>query len=871
MLITDIYDQKKDPAEIKFLVNRGVQLSSRLKSVEDAAAFVKRYAKQMKEVVGLMEAFFIILRNHNQFLAEKTHRIHWEQFLEICGIKGGLREEIEHHSGDIVERFEDRSFKLNISTGSSLHLILLDFILRWISLGLLKTHQLDELNELTMGFDNVVGFFFVIQIFVIPAIIIVLGLLRNKHIVERLQKLTREIGLANLKFVAKQSAWDYSLLVLFVMCGLYISQSLIPGKPTEKLVLAMLVSVFYLVYLMIFLRLFSKKIPTIDQINHQLKLNEKSGIAKELDPDENDEEIVNLEVRLRSVNEKMNAYVLEATLFGALAFSGFLQIVASEVFTIGDIKIFTAKLFTLFDGVVNFDTAYLSVFMQYMNSREGLLALICYESLFCSIFFLSVIASRLRFSRLTDVIDKALQLSRSYNLKEEDLLNNQNRDMDDIRVQKFNKQIRDVLKIGNKEQKKITPIMEYMAFFRNLGVISFFVILITAALFISVELSLIFCSILLLSFLYFKFDDILFFFRSLTLRIEEFYFSVYQYVSPIAWGVILFAAILRSLDIGFGNLLLLLGFTALSIHNLLTIFVPELDHVRHGSSNQMKDLMDKVFKVALAVFFLAWYFNVQNFPGAEGIFTLSAVAFSLFFFFYPLIPRASRGLQLLSSFTLGLSVTPFIFTFYGLESASLLTIIISPLIIVLLVQAFSRPHIFKNNARKVLIALALLYSTRFIEYNNFVFQEMRFDISSYDKFIVEQDLLTSLEKFENPESKQEFDSLLYYKSRYINSCIDHSSSFEMNREAETLVKLGQYDERFLELADEVLALSLESDKIFQNYVNRLEVLIALDKYLEAHDLAEELMEYSLLNESKIRQEEARKYLDRVNRGLTSNS
>ena len=171
----------------------------------------------------------------------------------------------------------------------------------------------------------------------------------------------------------------------------------------------------------------------------------------------------------------------------------------------------------------------------------------------------------------------------------------------------------------------------------------------------------------------------------------------------------------------------------------------------------------------------------------------------------------------------------------------------------------------------MLIALALLYSTRFIEYNNFVFQEMRFDISSYDKFIVEQDLLTSLEKFENPESKQEFDSLLYYKSRYINSCIDHSSSFEMNREAETLVKLGQYDERFLELADEVLALSLESDKIFQNYVNRLEVLIALDKYLEAHDLAEELMEYSLLNESKIRQEEARKYLDRVNRGLTSNS
>lgn len=206
LLINDIYDQKKDPAEIKFLINRGVQLSSRFKSVEDTAIFVKRYPKQMKEVIGLMEAFFIILRNHNQFLAEKTHRIHWEQFLDLCEVKGTLREEVEQHSADIVERFEDRSFKLNISTGSSLHLILLDFILRWVSLGLLKTHQLDELNEITMGFDNVVGFFFVIQIFVIPAIIIVLGLLRNRYIINRLQSLTKEIGLANLKFVAKQSA-----------------------------------------------------------------------------------------------------------------------------------------------------------------------------------------------------------------------------------------------------------------------------------------------------------------------------------------------------------------------------------------------------------------------------------------------------------------------------------------------------------------------------------------------------------------------------------------------------------------------------------------------------------------------------------------
>jgi len=439
LLLNDIFEQHKDNAEINFLINKGLQLSAKLHNQEDLVALVKRFPDKKREIVGLMESFFILIRNHNQFLAEKTHRIHWEQFLDANGISGKERASIEKESAEIAERFEDRSFKLSISTSSTLFLIIFDFILRWVSLGLLKTLRLDSLNELTMGLDSVVGFFFVIQIFVIPAIIVILGIIRNKVIQDRLHKLTREIGLANLKFVSKQSAWDYSLIVIFVLCGLYISQNLIPGTASEKLVLALLSSAIYLVFLMIFLHLFSKKVPTIDQINHQLQLKEKSGIAKELDPDENDEEIVNLEVQLMSVNDKMNAYVLEASLFGALAFSGFLQILASEVFSITDIKQFTSKLFILFDGVINYDTSFMSSFLIYMDSREGLLALICYESLFCSIFFLSVIASRLRFSRLTDLIDRALQLSRSYNLKEEDLLSNQNRDVDDIRVQKFNK------------------------------------------------------------------------------------------------------------------------------------------------------------------------------------------------------------------------------------------------------------------------------------------------------------------------------------------------------------------------------------------------------------------------------------------------
>lgn len=229
MLINDIFEQRKDQAEINFLLNKGVQMSAQISTTEEAAILIRQFPDQMNEVLYLLECFFILVRNHNQFLAEKTHRLNWEILLDTLHISNKLREVIEQRSSETVERFEDKSFRVNITTGSSLMLILLDFTLRWVSLGMLKTHKLEWLNELTFGFDNVIGFFFVLQIFVIPALIIALGIMRNNFISGRLVRLTKEIGLANLKFESKQSTWDYSLLVFFGFCGLYISQSLIPG------------------------------------------------------------------------------------------------------------------------------------------------------------------------------------------------------------------------------------------------------------------------------------------------------------------------------------------------------------------------------------------------------------------------------------------------------------------------------------------------------------------------------------------------------------------------------------------------------------------------------------------------------------------
>jgi hypothetical protein len=843
-LVLEYYNQKYEHAQINLLINEGVRYASRLHSHEDVRSHLQEHKGELTEALILLDAFFLIVKRHNEFLAEKLHRTNWESLLDKLKFRGQERSRMEERSADLVERFEDNSFYLSITTRVSIWLLVTDYIVRWGVLGLLRMGKLDMPNQNTLGFANIEGFFLVIQIFLIPFLIVLAGVFRNRYVQGKLKALTREIGLWNIRFGVKYSSWEYSLIVFFMLTGIYISYTMVPGSQVECMLLAGITGMFYLGYLMVVLRLFSSRVPSIDRINEELLKNEQSGIAKELDPDENDEEIVNLEVKLRSVNERMNAYVLEATLFGALAFSGFLQIVASEVFTIADIKLFTVGLFQLFDGIVHFDMRYFPEFMSLLHSREGLLALICYETLFCSVFFLSVIASRLRFSDLTDYMDRALQLSRAYNLKEEDLLNNQDKDMNDSRVQKFNRQIREVLKVGNQKQKKIGPIMEYMAFFRNMGVISFFIILITAGLFISVELALIFVLILLLSFLYFKFDNIIFFFQSMSFRIEEFYFRVYQYVNRAALVVIGISAIMRSLGLQIGEFLLLLGFLTLIMHNLLSLFVPEIDKSAVGMENEsnLSKALPKLFRIALSIFFLGWFFSIQHFPGAEAVFTVSGIAFCLYFFFAPLLKKETSALRLLTNMTLGLAPLPLIFLVNRLVMSDLLFMIEVPLLIVLLYNAYTNRQNFSPFIVRASVFFLLLYSVHFFSFSSYAFESLRFDPAGYQAYVVKGHLQSQIERFSSPRSQHEYTALLNAKTRFVEEIVDSTDYRKLNQEAEGMMRIGLEDERFLELADELLAMSQRQKKFSGNYENRLEVLIDLGRIAQAKRLAEEYLE-----------------------------
>lgn len=308
--------------------------------------------------------------------------------------------------------------------------------------------------------------------------------------------------------------------------------------------------------------------------------------------DHNDLEIIKVEGRLRNEHSRVEAYILESVMFGALAFSGFLSIIASErfnhtlserweltkedtkkVYTINDITrlkknnvIILDEEHVLIDARESDKTKNLVVMKNNKNDSSGviisgkekedlniipqvknmeirifwsevmelaknlllfrfddisrswarvtqpgnLIMLITMETLFCALFFLSVIASRLRYTKMTEEIDNLARLARNFNDKEEEVHNLvlQGLGNEEVqanlrrRLQSLGLKINQYLDRANELLDKAKPILVYMSVFRNLGVIMFIFILITSSLFFSKTLAFIFLMFSIVAYVY---------------------------------------------------------------------------------------------------------------------------------------------------------------------------------------------------------------------------------------------------------------------------------------------------------------------------------------------------------------------------------
>lgn len=209
--------------------------------------------------------------------------------------------------------------------------------------------------------------------------------------------------------------------------------------------------------------------------------------------DLNDSEIARLESNLKNINTKVESYMLESVLLGALTFSGFLAIIVSEktLYTSPFIRNLWLEIVSLFSSHS------IDVFFEKIvafSVPSNLLFLVMLESLFCSTFFILILGLRMRFSSLSLKLDYLIRIMTIFNAKEEELINielesNETSEALRKRKEKISYKISEAITDANKLFKDISPIARLMGWYRNIGLVLFFIILITSGFFLSPQVS----------------------------------------------------------------------------------------------------------------------------------------------------------------------------------------------------------------------------------------------------------------------------------------------------------------------------------------------------------------------------------------------
>jgi hypothetical protein len=844
--IEKVYEFDIDPNKIKFFINHGKgSFRKSIKSIDDIAPLILNEPKgKQTKVIQLIKLYFTLEENEKEQLNINNQKDVWENLKEDLSISDKDEQNIIEQVTEWLEANEDKSFFTPINIKASLIPINLDFFLRCILLWMYNTGRL----ELSDSMDSE-SMFYIGNFMVISLTVFLFALIRGRLIKNKTTKLFRELNINKLKLKVQNNAWNYTLVFLYVIIGVFVNISLNESGDLP-LSIATILGVLQGVYLLVILRLFSKRTPKSKEVLEQLELIQSKNLDRGLTHEENDEEIINMEVKLRSINEQMEAFVLEAALFGALAFSGFLSVIASDVFSIATIEAFSLNIAALFKSFVVFDVSENALTMSELLSKNGLLALLCYETLFCSVFFLSVIASRLRFNDLTDLVDKSLQLSRNYNEREEELVSN-NKANTNGKIKTLSKKIRQQLRLGNLKQEEIGPIMEYMKFFRTLGISTFFVIIVTGGLFISVELSIIMLFISLLSLFYFRINKVIWALKSFNIRMQEFYFTVDKYVHWVSWSLVFVAFIMRSFALVGGGIVMFLGFSFLFLHYLFSLFIP--DTVEDSKSDAFESkvtfliFLKKMLKVGLAFFFLGFMFKTMHWPGAGPLLIAGLLFLTIYHFMSPK-NTGTMWMNILFSFTMGVWFLGALFKFQYWPGAFIFVWTATPLIIVVGILVFWKRKIISAALKRttyILLTLSLLMQVNFFGY---AITRLSLNYNNYRVETEERSLRYPLyisvteDGYANPTTKEQKDSLQVSAKRFTNFLLEYKNDFNsLNGQAWDAFRKSE-DEVVLNEAIIWVKQSIKLEKNYMNMDTYLNLLMKLEHWEKAEKVAFETIE-----------------------------
>ena len=428
-----------------------------------------------------------------------------------------LANEAYDHFARQYEKFVLRE-KLTIPT--SIKPILIDVLFKIIVLGLLQAEYITE------------TLFWVTFNLFLPLILIIPAWRKSKKITAHNKELLSHYK-SGSKFRLVKHFSETQFFIIFLSLGLQlvILHHLLGFEYLIGTILMALATIaLYTFYLQYFSATRLKESSVLKQDQKRLDFD------GHLSPDENDELIVDLRSQLKSVSSRLEAYVLESALFGALAFSGFLQIMAENLVSFENLTQFAENVNLIIHNLVEFNFSENNKVFPLLGTKSALFSLVSIETLLCSILFLAVIASRLRFSDIADRIEKSLGLAEAYNAKEEFLIGGELSEEQKLRYTKLNRRIHDQLFVAVKYLDEIEPITRYMRFFRNSGLFTFLIILVSSSLFISGTLAIVFSALAIISLAYFAKDSLLYRLKLLRMiRINEF-------LNANKWVITLFAS-----------------------------------------------------------------------------------------------------------------------------------------------------------------------------------------------------------------------------------------------------------------------------------------------------------------------------------------
>jgi hypothetical protein len=333
------------------------------------------------------------------------------------------------------------------------------------------------------------------------------------------------------------------------------------------------------------------------------------------------------------------------------------------------------------------------------------------------------------------------------------------------------------------------------------------------------------------------------FVKNITTQFQEFYFGIETKVFYFIWISIVACFILRSFSFSSktSQAFIVVSFLIIFLHYLLSLFIPEkLDDTEISESvfisgNRNKIVLKKLYKVALAVFFLGLMFKMMYFPGAGMLLVVGSFLLAINFIFTQKTKNNNRILGVIYRFSFGSVIIGGIFFIMHWPGAGSLRIITILALLTSLILAFVYKKQLLQSTRNITITFAILGFLMQFSFFRFAFTTLSFNLPVYKE---KMEVNTLIDKIINPDggyayakSKSEVDSLKFYMIKTDN-VLEKINPHELNEYCWIILE-NQSDTTVLNHNLKWVNWIISKENHFLHHFTKIELLIKLEKYSEA--------------------------------------